>query len=157
MMPVPRLGSYRPDRTMRQPHDGATTDLRVRNDHEDLLRRLALSDDGAVTAILTRGRADLTGLDPKTLALVRLAGFIAVSSAPASFEWSVAAAIAAGADDDEVVAVLASMAPIVGAARVVAAAPDLARSLGYELDAAFENAGTEPSPRTRDQAGEAGP
>lgn len=123
---------------MRRPPDGAIAVASVRNDHEDLLRRLALSDDGAVAATLARGPADVTGLDPKTQALVRLAGLIAVPSAPASFQWSVAAAIAAGADDDEVIAVLVSMAPIVGAARLVAAAPDLARSLGYDVDAAFE-------------------
>lgn len=110
----------------------------MRSEHEDLLRRLALSEDGAVTATLNRGRGDLAGLDAKTQALVQLAGLIAVSSPPASFEWSVSAAIAAGADDDEVVAVLVCVAPIAGAARVVAAAPDLARSLGYDVEDAFE-------------------
>jgi 4-carboxymuconolactone decarboxylase len=122
---------------MRRPLSGATAGCSVNNDDQVLLRRLAMSDDGAVTATLARGRADLAELAPKTQALVRLAGLIAVPSAAASFQSSVAAAIAAGAQDDEVIAVLVSMAPIVGTARVVAAAPDLALSLGYDVDAAF--------------------
>ena len=138
---------------MRRPRHGAIAGSRVRRDHEDLLRRLALSDDDAVAATLTRGRADLPGVDPKTQALVRLAGLIAVSSAPASFHWSVAAAVAAGASDEEIIAVLVSMAPIVGGARVVAAAPELARSLGYDVDAAFETPGDDARPLHRGPEG----
>jgi 4-carboxymuconolactone decarboxylase len=114
----------------------------VRRDHEDLLRRLALSDEDAVTTTLTMGGIGPPGLDPKTRALVRLAGLIALSSAPASYQWSVAVALAAGATDEEVVAVLVSMAPLVGTARVTAAAADLALSLGYDVDTAFDAPGT---------------
>ncbi len=120
----------------------------VRRDHEDFLRRLALSDEAATSAALVPGAA-AAGLDPKTRALVRLAGLIAVSSAPASYQWCVAAALAAGADDDEVVAVLANVAPVVGTARVVAAAADLALSLGYDVDTAFESLGPGGSARAR--------
>ncbi len=77
-------------------------------------------------------------LDPKTRALVQLAGLIALSSASASYQSSVAVAHAAGASDDEVVAVLMTVAPVVGRARVVAAAADMALSLGYDVDVAFE-------------------
>lgn len=77
-------------------------------------------------------------LDPKTRALVQLAGLIALSSASSSYQSSVAVAHAAGASDDEVVAVLMTVAPVVGTARVVAAAADMALSLGYDVDIAFE-------------------
>ncbi len=118
----------------------------MKRDHEDFLRRLALSDEAATSAALAPGAA-AEGLDPKTRALVRLAGLIAMSSPPASYQWCVAAALAAGADDDEVVAVLANVAPVVGTARVVAAAADLALSLGYDVDTAFESLGPPSPPR----------
>lgn len=111
----------------------------MRHDHEDFLRRLALCDEDAATATLALGGTGASGLDPKTRALVQLAGLIAVSSASASYQAGVAVAHAAGANDDEVVAVLMSVAPVVGTARVVAAAADLALSLGYDVDVAFEN------------------
>jgi alkylhydroperoxidase/carboxymuconolactone decarboxylase family protein YurZ len=110
----------------------------VRHDHEDLLRRLALSDEDAVASTLAMALDGPAALDPKTRALVRLASLIALSSACASLQWSVARAVAAGASDEEVVAVLVCVAPLVGTARVVAAAADLGLSLGYDVDAAFE-------------------
>jgi 4-carboxymuconolactone decarboxylase len=103
--------------------------------HEDLLRRLALSDEGALESLL--GMAlddpDPTGLDAKTVALVRLAGLVALESAPASFQWGVTAALAVGATDGEVVGVLAALAPVVGIVRVNAAAPEVALVIGYEV------------------------
>lgn len=111
----------------------------MKHDHEDLLRRLALSDEDAATVTLAKGAIRPAGLDPKTWALVRLAGLIAVSSASASYQSSVTVAHAAGASDDEVVGVLMSVAPLVGTARVVDAAADLALALGYDVDLAFEN------------------
>jgi 4-carboxymuconolactone decarboxylase len=114
----------------------------LRHDHEDLLRRLALSDEDAVTSTLAIAPDEPAALDAKTRALVRLAGLIAVSSTCASFQWSVARAVAAGASDEEVVAVLVCLAPLVGAARIVAAAADLGLSLGYDVDAAFEAPGS---------------
>lgn len=114
------------------------------HDHEELLRRLALCDAAAAAATLAGavprshdGDAP-AGLDGRSLALTRLAGLIAVSSSTASYQWCVADAIAAGASDDDIVAVLVNVAPVVGTARVVAAAADLALALGYDLDSAFE-------------------
>ena len=51
------------------------------------------------------------------------------------------AARAAGADVDEIVGTLIAVAPTVGLARVVSAAPELALSLGYDVDAALERPG----------------
>ena len=103
---------------------------------EELLRRLALNDDDAVASALTidvsLGRE--TTLDAKTVALVRLAGLVALQSAAQTYEWAVAAAVSAGADDDEVIDVLAAIAPIVGLGRLNRAAADIATALGYELD-----------------------
>jgi DNA-binding CsgD family transcriptional regulator len=50
----------------------------------------------------------------------------------------VADAHAAGATADEVVDTLCAVAPVVGSARVVSAAPGLALAAGYDVDAALE-------------------
>jgi 4-carboxymuconolactone decarboxylase len=108
----------------------------VKAEHEDLLRRLALNDEGVLASLLGTGFADAepAGLDAKTTALVRLAGLIALESAPATYQWSVTRALAAGASDAEVVGVLVALAPIVGNVRVSSAAPEVALAIGCQLD-----------------------
>jgi hypothetical protein len=51
-----------------------------------------------------------------------------------SYQWSVTWALAAGASDAEVVAVLVALAPIVGRVRVMAAAPEVALAIGCDVD-----------------------
>ena len=77
-------------------------------------------------------------LDPRTLALVRLAALVAVGGAVPSFGAQTDAAVSAGASDAEIVEVLLGVISVVGLPRVVAAAPKLAMALGYEIDEAFE-------------------
>jgi hypothetical protein len=48
-----------------------------------------------------------------------------------------------GATFDEIVGCLIAVAPVVGLARVVSAAPELALALGYDVDAALEATGGE--------------
>ena len=74
-------------------------------------------------------------LDPRTLALVRLAALVAVGGEVPSYGAAADAAVDAGASAAEVVDVLVGVLPVVGAARVVAAAPRLAMALGYDTDA----------------------
>ncbi len=108
----------------------------MKAEHEDLLRRLALNDEGVLASMLGTGFAygEPAGLDAKTAALVRLAGLIALESAPATYQWGVTNALAAGASDGEVVAVLEALAPIVGAVRVSSAAPEVALAIGCDFD-----------------------
>jgi alkylhydroperoxidase/carboxymuconolactone decarboxylase family protein YurZ len=107
---------------------------------EDLLRRLALNDEGAVAAALAdRGEC---GLDPKTHALVRLGSLVSLGAAPASYRLTVERAYAAGATDEEIIGVLAAVGPAVGFARVVGAAPDLALAIGYDVEAALDTGPT---------------
>jgi 4-carboxymuconolactone decarboxylase len=47
-------------------------------------------------------------------------------------------ALASGATVDEIVGVLIAVAPTVGLARVVSAAPEVAVAIGYDIDAALE-------------------
>ena len=48
--------------------------------------------------------------------------------------WSAGRALAAGASED----VLLAIAPVTGLSRVVAAAPEVATALGYDVAAALE-------------------
>lgn len=107
----------------------------MKPEHEDLLRRLALNDEGVLESLFGVGFADAqrSELDAKAVALVRLAGLVALDSAPATYQWTVATALAAGATDAEIVAVLAALVPIAGAVRVGSAAPEVALAMGCDL------------------------
>jgi alkylhydroperoxidase/carboxymuconolactone decarboxylase family protein YurZ len=106
-------------------------------DYTDLLRRLSLHDE-RVAADALGGNAPPPGLDPRldprTLALVRLAALAAVGGAVPSYGALTDAAVDAGATVDEIVDVLLAVIPVVGLPRVVAAAPNLALALGHDID-----------------------
>jgi 4-carboxymuconolactone decarboxylase len=74
-----------------------------------------------------------TGLDARTLALVNIAALIALRAPPASYAWHVANAVDDGATPEDIVGVLRAVAPHVGAAKVVAAAPEIIVALGLQL------------------------
>jgi alkylhydroperoxidase/carboxymuconolactone decarboxylase family protein YurZ len=63
---------------------------------------------------------------------------VALGGSCFSYHWAVETALAAGATAEDVVGTLVAVAPISGLARVVSAAPEVAVSLGYDLDGAFE-------------------
>ena len=52
--------------------------------------------------------------------------------------WSAGRALAAGASEDEIAGVLLAIAPVAGLGRVVAAAPEVAIALGYDIAAVLE-------------------
>ena len=108
--------------------------------YKETLRRLALSDEGFMESELGVRRDPIQGsrLDPKTHALVRLGAALAIDAAPSSYQSAVEPALASGASIDEIVGTLIAVAPTVGLARVVSAAPELALALGYDVDLAFE-------------------
>jgi alkylhydroperoxidase/carboxymuconolactone decarboxylase family protein YurZ len=104
------------------------------------LRRLAVRDDRYIAAVLSEecANATLAGIDPHSHALLRIAALIAVDAAPPSYMSVVEAGLKAGASYDEMVGVLVAVIPIVGVARVVSAAPNLALALGYDVAEALE-------------------
>jgi 4-carboxymuconolactone decarboxylase len=104
------------------------------------LRRLALRDDRYIDALLREEQSNVTlaGIDSRSHALVRVAALIALDAAPASYMSAVEAGLDAGATYDEIVGTLIAVMPIVGIARVVAAAPNLALALGYDVSEALE-------------------
>jgi 4-carboxymuconolactone decarboxylase len=110
-------------------------------DYRELLRRLAINDPRIVDDALLEA-ADGDGaeeLDPRTLALVRLAALVAIGGAVPSYGAQADAALDAGATVAEIVDVLVGAVPIVGLPCVVAAAPKLAMALGYDTDDALES------------------
>ena len=111
--------------------------------YKETLRSLALNDEGFLESVLGMGHdtVEVSRLDKKTHALVRLGAAFAIDAAPSSYQSNIDLALAAGAQVDEIVGTLIAVAPTVGTARVVSAAPELALALGYDLEAAFE--GTE--------------
>ena len=111
--------------------------------YQDTLRDLALQDEHFVDQVLGMGRdtVDASGLDQKTHALLRLAAALAVDAAPSSYQSITAAAQAAGASVEEIVGCLIAVAPTIGLARVVSAAPELGLALGYDVDVALEDPG----------------
>ena len=109
-------------------------------EYKENLRRLALNDEHFVESVLGMGRntVDVSRLDEKTHALVRLAASLAMDAALSSYQSTVEMALAAGASFDEIVGTLIAVAPTVGLPRAVSAAPELALAMGYDVDAAFE-------------------
>jgi 4-carboxymuconolactone decarboxylase len=107
---------------------------------QETLRRLAMIDEGFVEdqARLGLGLAAASALDPKTAALLHVGVSVALGSPAVCLEWSAGRALAAGASEDEIAGVLLAIAPVAGLGRVVAAAPDLATALGYDIAAAME-------------------
>ena len=107
-------------------------------DYTERLRRLAINDARLADECDHGAAAEPAELDPKTLALVRLAALVAVGGAVPSYGEHADAAVSAGATANEIVGVLVGVVPIVGLPCVVAAAPKLAMALGYDTDDAFE-------------------
>jgi len=101
---------------------------------EELLRRLTVNDEPSLRSVLA-GEPDSGALNPRMRMLVRLAALLAVDASTTSLRWAVESAWGAGADDEEIVGVLLTVAEAVGFARVVSAAPRLALAIGYDIEA----------------------
>jgi 4-carboxymuconolactone decarboxylase len=71
-------------------------------------------------------------------ALVCLAAYVALDVSAAAYAQAVEAAVRSGASPDEMMGVLFAVAPAVGVARVVSAAPKLASAMGFDVDRAIE-------------------
>jgi len=103
---------------------------------EDHLRRLARSDETEVDHMvgMRQGLKDVTGLDNRSFALVKIAALIAVDAPPASYVWQIGNAIQEGVTPEEVLGTMWAVAPQVGGPRVIAAAPEIMLALGLALD-----------------------
>jgi 4-carboxymuconolactone decarboxylase len=114
----------------------------TRTAREQLLRGLAAGDESLLRSVLvvspagprSKQAAAAGALPPATNALVTLAALLASGGSTTSLRWAVELAGRAGVEPDEVVEVLASVAAVLGSARVVAAAPRLALAIGYDIE-----------------------
>ncbi len=109
-------------------------------DYEQTLRRLAVGDDRLIA--LLQAQSDVVTeharRDEQLRPLFRLAALIAGGGTCASYQSIVECALAAGTTVEEIIDVLFAIAETVGSARVVAAAPLLARAVGFDVDSAFD-------------------
>jgi 4-carboxymuconolactone decarboxylase len=119
-------------RRVRRPKDGCALN------YTDRLRHLALQDARFVHDCLGECLTGPQELDPRTLALTRLAALVAVGGAGPSYGAQTDASVDAGATATEIVDVLVGVIPVAGLPRVVAAAPQVALALGYDIDEALE-------------------
>ena len=107
--------------------------------HRDTLRRLAMNDEMFIEKVLSIGlNDDHSMLDPTRSAVARLGALIALDAPPETYQWDTTRALASGVTLDEIVGVLIAVAPIVGIARVVSAAHEMALAIGYDVDADLE-------------------
>jgi alkylhydroperoxidase/carboxymuconolactone decarboxylase family protein YurZ len=107
---------------------------------QEVLRRLAMIDEAFVEdeAGLGLDPAAASALEPKTAALLRVGASVAIGAPTVCLEWSTGRALAVGASEDEIAGVLLAIAPVAGLGRIVAAAPEVAAALGYDVVAALE-------------------
>jgi alkylhydroperoxidase/carboxymuconolactone decarboxylase family protein YurZ len=77
---------------------------------------------------------EVSGLDPRTFALVKIASLIALDAPPASYAWQVANALEDGVTPEDILGVLRAIAPQVGGPKVVAAAPEIMLAIGLPVD-----------------------
>jgi alkylhydroperoxidase/carboxymuconolactone decarboxylase family protein YurZ len=85
---------------------------------------------------MTASSLEASSLDGQSLMLVRIAALVAVDAPPASYLLNLGAASEMGIDEQQVSGVLAAIAPIVGGPRVVSAAGNIARALGFAMEIA---------------------
>jgi hypothetical protein len=79
-------------------------------------------------------------LMPRELMLARIAALAAVDAPPASYLANLGATADSGLTQQDVQDVLIAVAPVVGTARVVSAAGNLTRALGFAIAVAEEDA-----------------
>ena len=106
---------------------------------QETLRRLTMIDEVFVEGQAGLGLSLISALDAKTAALLRLGAAVAIGSPGVCLEWSTGRALAAGATEEEIADILVAIAPVAGLSRIVAAAPEVAIALGYDVAAALED------------------
>ncbi len=86
-------------------------------------------------ALMTAASVDACDLEDRELMLARIAALAAVGAPPVSYLLNAGTAVDAGVTLEDVRGVLIAVAPIVGTARVMSAASNLTRALGFAIEA----------------------
>ena len=110
------------------------------DDYQETLRRLAIPDTGFIERLLRDQDENVarSRIDARAFALVRIAALVTADATTASFAAACQDALQAEVTPEEIVGILIAVLPLIGAARVVAAAPSLGLALGYDVGAALE-------------------
>jgi 4-carboxymuconolactone decarboxylase len=103
----------------------------TQTDQNDALGRIAQGDAPVLETLLQMNldAAERSGLDAETYLLVRLSALVAMDAAPASYLITLGAAAETGLSVEQVQAVLVAIAPVVGSARITAAAGAILRGV----------------------------
>jgi hypothetical protein len=120
---------------MRSGHGGASVSRSSSRatEEEDVMADKPVLD---LLARMTADSLEVSSLEPESIMLVRIAALISVDAPPASYLLNLGMASEIDIDAEQVGAVLAAVAPIVGTARIASAAGNIARALGLALDLA---------------------
>ncbi len=115
---------------------------------DNALGRIAAGDAPVLETLLEMNldAAERSGLDAETYLLVRLAALVAMDAAPVSYLITQGAGADAGLTIEQAQAVLIAIAPVVGSARVTAAAGAIVRGV---LGVAALDDGVVPEQRTQ--------
>ena len=85
---------------------------------------------------MTADSIEASSLGAEALVLTRIAALVAVDAPPVSYMLNLGAASEIGIEAEQIQGVLTAIAPIVGTARIVAAAGNIGRALGIALELA---------------------
>jgi Carboxymuconolactone decarboxylase family len=86
-------------------------------------------------AAMTAASLEYCGLEPRELMLARIAALAAAGAPPLSYLVNAGTARDSGLTLEDVQGVLVAIAPIIGTARTVTAAGNVARALGFAIAA----------------------
>lgn len=89
-----------------------------------------------LVATMTAESIEASSLDERALMVARIAALVAADAPPASYLLNLGAASEIGLEVEDVQGILAAVAPIVGTARVMAAAGNIATALGFAIEVA---------------------
>jgi 4-carboxymuconolactone decarboxylase len=101
------------------------------NSPQTILDRVAAGDMPVLETVyaIQMDALERSGLDEHTYVLVRLAALVAMDAPPASYAVTLAAAADSGVTVEEAQSVLIALAPLVGTARITAAAGNVLRAV----------------------------
>jgi 4-carboxymuconolactone decarboxylase len=107
---------------------------------DEVFRRLTIGDQGLLAGFGDPDRHDprIRRLDDRTESLLRIAALVALDAPQSFYGAAIDAAMRAGLEVDDVVAVLPVIAGPVGSVRITSAAPKIALAAGYDVEAALD-------------------